>query len=80
MTFKELLSEGTKSSMMRFAVLITLLISLILSLILGFVLIIKGYRCEEIDWIGCSTFVGSIATLITGVTGMKAIQKKNENK
>ena len=76
--FKELMSGGNKASMMRYAVFFTLKIAGFLSLILGIVLLVKAYKCETIDWIGAAIFLGSIATLITGVTGVKAYQKKAE--
>lgn len=80
MKLRELLSENSDQSMMRFAVLITLIIAGILGMILGFVLIIKSIRCDEIDWSGCAIFLGAIAATITGSLGMKAYQKGKEKK
>ena len=78
--FKELISEGDKSSMMRFTVLITLIIAIWLGLVLGIILLYKGYEHKVIDWTGASVFVGAIAALITGAAATKAYQKKHENK
>lgn len=75
-----LISEDSKQSMMRFAVFFTLIIAGLLGLVLGTVLLIKAVQCAEIDWTGCAVFLGAIAATITGVTGMKAIQKGKEKK
>ena len=78
MSIQELLSEKGNKSMMRFAVFFTLMLCGFLGLVLGTVLIIKAYRCQEMDWSGSALFLGAIAATITGVTGMKAIQKGKE--
>ena len=78
MKLKDLMSEKSDQSMMRFAVFFTLIISGILGLVLGAVLIIRAHQDHIIDWSGCALFLGAIAATITGVTGMKAVQKGKE--
>lgn len=79
MSLKDLLSEnGSKKSMMRFAVFFTIMLAGFLGIVLGIVIIIKAYKCEMIDWTGCAIFLTAIAATITGVLGMKAVQKKHE--
>jgi uncharacterized membrane protein len=80
MGLKDLMSEKSEQSMMRFAVFFTLIIAGVLGLVLGAVLIIRAYQDHAIDWSGCAVFLGAIAATITGVTGMKALQKGKEKK
>ena len=80
MKFKDLMSENSDQSMMRFAVFFTLIIAGILGIVLGFVLVLRSIRCEEIDWSGSAIFLAAIAATITGSLGMKAYQKGKEKK
>lgn len=80
MGLKDLMSEKSEQSMMRFAVFFTLIIAGVLGLVLGAVLIIRALQDHAIDWSGCAVFLAAIGATITGVSGMKAIQKGKEKK
>ena len=63
---------------MRYAVAASIIICFIITSAIVAVVIVRVCVGDPVDWVGIAAVIGAMATMITGVTGMKAIQKKHE--
>ena len=75
---KEFLDPKSKISSMRWVMLKITPVIIVLLLLTPVVMVIDGYTNKGIDWMGAASFITSLGIFITGMLGMKAVQKKNE--